>query len=90
MQDFRAYVAAFFAFLVLDVLWLTVIAFEIFQSEVGGILRAEPNLLGSRSLLLTLHTRAAHSCDQTCRTTGLIGLSSLAGGSSWVDCVWHF
>lgn len=52
MQDLRAYVAAFFAFLVLDVIWLTVIAFEIFQSEVGGILRAEPNLLAAGAFYL--------------------------------------
>lgn len=52
MQDLRAYVAAFFSFLVLDVIWLTVIAFEIFQSEVGGILRAEPNLLAAGSFYL--------------------------------------
>lgn len=52
MQDLRAYVASFFSFLVLDMIWLTVIAFEIFQSEVGGILRAEPNLLAAGAFYL--------------------------------------
>lgn len=52
MQDLRAYVASFFSFLVLDMIWLTVIALEIFQSEVGGILRAEPNLLAAGAFYL--------------------------------------
>ena len=52
MQYLRAYLAAFVSFFVLDVIWLTVIAFEIFQSEVGGILRAEPNLLAAGAFYL--------------------------------------
>lgn len=47
MQLVKAYAAAFVTFLVLDVIWLTMIAFEIFQREVGGILRAEPNLVAA-------------------------------------------
>ncbi|MEM8976710.1 MAG: DUF2177 family protein [Pseudomonadota bacterium] len=47
MQLARAFVAAAVTFLILDIIWLTFIAFEIFQREVGGLLRAEPNLIAA-------------------------------------------
>ncbi len=52
MQNVRAYLAALVTFLILDVIWLSVIAFEIFQREVGGLLRAEPNLVAAGAFYL--------------------------------------
>lgn len=52
VQLARAFVAAAVTFLILDIIWLTFIAFEIFQREVGGILRAEPNLMAAGAFYL--------------------------------------
>ena len=47
MQLAKAYAAALVTFLVLDAIWLSVIAFDIFQREAGEILRPEPNLMAA-------------------------------------------
>lgn len=43
----RAYAAIFVSFLVVDGLWLTLVAVDLFKRDVGAILREKPDLMAA-------------------------------------------
>ena len=82
------YLAALIAFLALDVAWLGLFASGFFRSELGGLLRGEPNLAPAAVFYL-IHVLAlvvlvigpaleSHSLGQALRNGGLLGLAAYA------------
>jgi len=53
MRYIAAYIAAGAAFVVLDFLWLAVIAQKLYQREIGGLLLEKPNMVAAVAFYLT-------------------------------------
>jgi uncharacterized membrane protein len=52
MRFIAAYIAAGAAFVVLDFLWLAVIAQKLYQREIGGLLLEKPNMVAAVAFYL--------------------------------------
>lgn len=52
MRYIAAYIAAGAAFVVLDFLWLAVIAQKLYQREIGGLLLEKPNMVAAVAFYL--------------------------------------
>lgn len=52
MQTAVVYIATLLGFVALDVAWLGLFAISFFASEIGGLLRAQPNLVAAAAFYL--------------------------------------
>ena len=62
MRNLKVYAVSLVVLLVLDGLWLTVIAANFFQAQIGGLLRPDPNFLAAAAFYLIYTAGVAALC----------------------------
>jgi uncharacterized membrane protein len=76
----RAFAGALVAFLAIDLAWIVLVARPMYDQQLGGLLRASPNLGAAMLFYLTYAAGVAYLAVLPALSSGGLGTALLNGG----------